>query len=83
MGANAFTLQGIKKYSKELKQRSSRGLLLAGYGFSKMIFAKVGGIRSKAKLQIWIKKYNGHEELKIFLGNRGKIIMTKGKKHHF
>lgn len=52
MGANAFTLKGNKKYSKELKQ------------------------------QAWIKKYNGHEELKSS-GTGGSIIMTKGRKTTF
>ena len=36
-------------------------------------------IRSKAKLQIWIKKYNGHEELKAS-STEGTDIMTKGRK---
>ena len=40
------------------------------------------GIRSKAKLQIWIKKYNGHEELKSS-GTGGSIVMTKGRKTTF
>ena len=40
------------------------------------------GIRSKAKLQIWIKKYNGYEELKSS-GTGGNTIMTKGRKTTF
>ena len=40
------------------------------------------GIRSKSKLQKWIKKYNGHEELKSS-GTGGSIIMTKGRKTTF
>ena len=75
MGANAFTLKGNKKYSKELKQH------LAGCGSQDDICKKYG-IRSKAKLQIWIKKYNGHEELKSS-GTGGSIIMTKGRKTTF
>lgn len=39
-------------------------------------------IRSKAKLQIWIKKHNGHEELKSS-GTGGSSIMTKGRKTAF
>ena len=39
-------------------------------------------IRSKSKLQMWIKKYNGHEELKSS-GTGGNIIMTKGRKTTF
>ena len=54
---------------------------LAGYGSQDDICKKYG-IRSKAKLQIWIKKYNGHEELKSS-GTGGNIIMTKGRKTTF
>ena len=80
MGANAFTLKGNKKYSKELKQQAVLDYL-AGYGSQDDICKKYG-IRSKAKLQIWIKKYNGHEELKSS-GTGGSIIMTKGRKTAF
>ena len=80
MGANAFTLKGNKKYSKELKQQAVLDYL-AGYGSQDDICKKYG-IRSKAKLQIWIKKYNGHEELKSS-GTGGSIIMTKGRKTTF
>ena len=80
MGANAFTLKGNKKYSKELKQQAVLDYL-AGYGSQDDICKKYG-IRSKAKLQIWIKKYNGHEELKAS-GTGGTVIMTKGKKTTF
>ena len=80
MGANAFTLKGNKKYSKELKQQAVLDYL-AGYGSQDDICKKYG-IRSKAKLQIWIKKYNGHEELKSS-GTGGSIVMTKGRKITF
>jgi hypothetical protein len=36
----------------------------------------------KDKLQIWIKKYNGHEELKSS-GTGGSAIMDKGRKTTF
>ncbi|WP_270188703.1 transposase, partial [[Ruminococcus] lactaris] len=72
MGSNAFTLKGNKKYSKELKQQAVLDYL-AGYGSQDDICKKYG-IRSKGKLQTWIKKYNGHEELNI---------MTKGRKTTF
>ena len=62
MGADAFTLKGNKKYSKQLKQQAVLDYL-AGRGSHDDICKKYG-IRSKSKLQIWIKKYNGHEELK-------------------
>ena len=80
MGANAFTLKGNKKYSKELKQQAVLDYL-AGYGSQDDICKKYG-IRSKGKLQSWIKKYNGHEELKSS-GTGGSIIMTKGRKTVF
>ncbi len=45
MGANAFTLKGNKKYSKELKQQAVLDYL-AGYGSQDDICKKYG-IRSK------------------------------------
>ncbi len=80
MGADAFTLQGNKKYSKELKQQAVSDYL-AGRGSQDDICKKYG-IRSKSKLQTWIKKYNGHVELKTS-GTGGSIIMTKGRKTTF
>lgn len=80
MGADAFTLKGNKKYSKELKQQAVSDYL-AGRGSQNDICKKYG-IRSKSKLQNWIKKYNGHEELKSS-GTGGHIIMTKGRKTTF
>ena len=80
MGANAFTLKGNKKYSKELKQQAVLDYL-AGHGSQNDICKKYG-IRSKGKLQTWIKKYNSHEELKSS-GTGGNIIMTKGRRTTF
>ena len=80
MGADTFTLKGNKKYSKELKQQAVLNYL-AGCGSQDDICKKYG-IRSKSKLQIWIKKYNGHEELKSS-ETGGNIIMTKGRKTIF
>ena len=54
MGANAFTLKGNKKYSKELKQQAVLDYL-AGYGSQDDICKKYG-IRSKGKLQILDKE---------------------------
>ena len=54
---------------------------MAGKG-SQTDICKKYGIRSKSKLQKWIKKYNGHEELKSS-GTGGSIIMTKGRKTTF
>ena len=45
-------------------------------------YCKKYGIRSKGKLQTWIKKYNGHVELKSS-GTGGSIVMTKGRKTTF
>ena len=80
MGVNAFTLKGNKKYSKELKQQAVLDYL-AGHGSQNDICKKYG-IRSKGKLQTWIKKYNGHVKLKSS-GTGGSIVMTKGRKTTF
>lgn len=79
MGSDAFT-KGNKKYSKELKLQAVLDYL-AGQGSQDDICKKYG-IRSKAKLQTWIKKYNGHEKLKSS-GTGGSSIMTKGRKTTF
>lgn len=80
MGEDAFTLKGNKKYSKELKKQAVLDYL-SGRG-SQDDICKIYGIRSKSKLQIWIKKYNSHEELKAS-GTGGTVIMTKGRKTTF
>ena len=80
MGMDAFTLKGNKKYSKELKQQAVLDYL-AGCGSQDDICKKYG-IRAKAKLQDWIKKYNSHEELKSS-ETGGNLIMTKGRKTTF
>ena len=77
LGANAFIVKKYKKYSKDLKQQAVLDYL-AGRGSQDDICKKYG-IRSKAKLQIWIKKYNGYEELKSYVTG-GNTIMTKGRK---
>ena len=66
----------LKNYKEDSWKRAYQG-----YGSQDDICKKYG-IRSKAKLQIWIKKYNGHEELKSS-GTGGNIIMTKGRKTTF
>ena len=80
MGAEAFSLTGYKKYSKELKEKAVSDYL-SGQGSLNDICKKYG-IRSRSKLQIWIKKYNSHEELKAS-GTGGSVIMTKGRKTTF
>ena len=80
MGSEAFTLKGNKKYSKELKQQAVLDYL-AGKGSQDDICKKYG-IRSRSKLQLWIKMYNGHEELNSS-GTGGFLNMTKGRKTTF
>lgn len=80
MGVDAFILKGNKKYPKELKQQAVLDYL-SGKGSQDDICKKYG-IRSKSKLQKWIKQYNGHEELKSS-GTGGNLIMTKGRKTTF
>ncbi len=79
MGVDAFSLKGYKKYSKELKLQAVLDYL-DGNG-SQADICKKYEIPSKAKLQNWIKKYNGREELRSS-GTVGTIIMTKGRKPH-
>lgn len=80
MGIDAFTRKGNKSYSKELKLQAIQDYL-DGHGSQDDICKKYG-IRSKGKLQSWIKKYNSHEELKSS-GTGGRLIMTKGRKTTF
>lgn len=80
MGADVFLMKEYKKYSKELKIQAVEDYL-AGLG-SQVDICKKYGIRSKGKLQRWIKQYNGHEELKSS-GIGGRTIMTKGRKTTF
>lgn len=80
MGTEAFTLKGNKKYSKELKEQAVLEYL--SKGGSQDDICKKYGIRSKSKLQNWIKMYNGHEELKSS-GRGGNKSMTKGRKTTF
>lgn len=80
MGEDAFLMESYKHYSAELKRRAVSDYL-SGKG-SQTDICKKYGIRSKSKLQMWIKKYNGHEELKSS-GMGGTVIMTKGRKTTF
>ena len=80
MGSETFTLKGNKKYSKELKQQAVLDYL-AGKGSQDDICKKYG-IRSRSRLQLWIKMYNGHEELNSS-GTGGYLNMTKGRKTTF
>jgi transposase-like protein len=80
MGADVFLMKGNKKYSKELKIQAVKDYL-TGLG-SQIDICRKYGIRSKGKLQLWIKQYNGHEELKSS-GTGGSTTMTKGRKTNF
>jgi transposase-like protein len=80
MGADVFSMKGNKKYSKELKIQAVEDYL-AGLG-SQIDICKKYGIRSKGKLQRWIKQYNGHEELRSS-GTGRSTIMTTGRKTTF
>ena len=80
MGADSFSLKSNKKYPKELKEQAVLDYLM-GRGSQNDICKKYG-IRSRSKLQSWIKKYNGHEELKVS-GTGGTVTMTKGRKTTF
>lgn len=79
-GVDGFQAVCNKKYPKELKERAVLDYL-AGKGSQQSICQRYG-IRSKGKFQIWIKKYNGHDEL-ISRGTGGFKIMTKGRKTTF
>ena len=79
-GESAFLASGKKLYSKELKEQAVLDYL-NGRGSQQQICQRYG-IRAKSKLQNWIKKYNGHEELKASRTG-GTAIMTKGRKTTF
>ena len=80
MGTDAFTRSRNKHYSKELKEQAVIDYL-SGVGSLQDICEKYK-ISSTSQLRKWIKRYNGHEELKAS-GTGGTIIMTKGRKTTF
>ncbi len=80
MGADAFMTCHNKHYSKAEKEQAVVAYL-AGEG-SHMDICKKYKIHSTTQLRRWIKKYNGHEELKAS-GTGGLTIMTKGRKTSF
>lgn len=79
-GIDGFRCTGNKRYSKELKEQAVLDYL-AGKGSLQSICQRYG-IKAKSKLQEWIKKYNGHDEL-ISRGTGGSPIMTQGRKTTF
>lgn len=80
MGTDAFLTYQNKRYSKTEKEQAVAAYL-SGEG-SLMDICKKYKIYSTAQLRRWIKKYNGHEELKAS-GTGGTVIMTKGRKTTF
>ena len=79
-GIDGFRFTGNKRYSKELKEQAVLDYL-AGKGSLQSICQRYG-IKAKSKLQKWVKKYNGHDEL-ISRGTGGSQIMTQGRKTTF
>ena len=80
MGEDAFLMRDYKSYSAQLKMNAVKDYL--SREGSQTDICKKYGIRSKSRLQKWIKKYNGHEELKSS-GTGGTPIMTKGRNTTF
>ena len=80
MGPDAFLTVQNKHYSK-IEKEQAVAAYLAGEGSFLDICQKYK-IRSTCQLRSWIKKYNGHEELKAS-GTGGITIMTKGRKTTF
>ena len=80
LGADAFLTEQNKHYSKSEKEQAVTAYL-AGEDSLTDICNKFK-IHSTTQLRQWIKKYNGHEELKAS-GTGGTIIMTKGRKTTF
>lgn len=66
-----------KRYAKELKTAAVNDYLSGKYSQNEII--KKYGISSRGVLQKWIKKYNGHRELKG-TKRKGRYSMTKGRK---
>lgn len=66
-----------KKYSKELKLQAVMDYLSGKFSLREV--SKKYEIRSESTLRKWIKKYNGHSDLKD-TGKRRTISMTKGRR---
>lgn len=80
MGSEAFFTNQNKHYSK-IEKEQAVAAYLAGEG-SYMNICQKYKILSTRQLRNWIKKYNGHEELKASRTG-GIVIMTKGRKTTF
>ena len=81
-----FGMDGLKTgssathYSRETKLAAVQDYLAHKLPVKEIL--KKYQIRSDTQLRKWIKKYNGHEELKAS-GTGGTTIMTKGRKTTF
>ena len=80
MGLDAFSTAQNKHYSKIEKEQAVVAYLLCEGSY--LDICQKYKIRSTRQLRSWIKKYNGHEELKAS-GTGGIINMTKGRKTTF
>ena len=78
--AGLVTDSKTRHYSSETKQ-AAVGDYLSGCLTGPEVLKKYK-IRSETQLKRWIRKYNGHEELKSS-GRGGCVIMTKGRKTSF
>ncbi len=67
-----------KRYSKELKFKAVQDYISGG-GSQREICKKYE-ILSNKQLRNWIKRYNGHKEIKATRGARTEIYMTRGRK---
>lgn len=79
-GVDAFMHTQNKPYSIECKIQAVTAYLNKEGSLSAI--CEKFGLRSNKQLRNWIKKYNGHEELKAS-GTGGSSIMAKGKKTTF
>jgi transposase-like protein len=83
---NTFGFEGLitqnkaTRYSSQLKQSAVNDYLNKKSTIPEIL--KKYKIKSGTQLKRWIKKYNGHEELKAS-GTGGYPIMTKGRKTTF
>ena len=76
-----IAFQSFKQWVKNYEAMGAVAAYLAGEG-SHMEICQKFKILSTSQLRSWIKKYNGHEELKASrMGDTG--IMTKGRKTAF
>ena len=81
-----FGMEGLRTgstttyYSKETKKAAVQDYLTHKLPVKEIL--EKYHIRSGTQLRHWIKKYNGHEELKAS-GKGGTVIMTKGRKTSF